>query len=526
MTKIPIGKWWLPMAVTIGVFAVTGFLWRSQTTQEQRHIKQILTKEHQSIVLNIQTHLRYRVEALQRMANRWSVMGKPQRAEWEHDARENVEHFGDFQALEWVDPSYRVRWVIPHEGNEQVVGMASAFDPVRRAALDAARTSQQPVMTTPIDLVQGGKGFLVYCPIYSEEHFEGFILGVFRFDKIFQDITGSKDWGAIHPKIKVGRVWVLGGGQVEDETRGTRLTHHQESLTLYGAPWTIALTGSDEIISDARSTLKALIVAIGGAIGVLLVILICQAQVLRWRAVELTRTNKQLTSEVATRKRTERELLASEMRKTSILNAALDCIITIDHKGKIIEFNPAAEKTFGYPREQILGRSLVETIIPPEYREAHNLGMTRYLTTGNSNVLGTRIELTAQHRDGSVFPIELGIIEIKTDHGPPVFTGFLRDISERKKNQATLRRSEELFRKTIEASPASMVLVNREGVITLINKQTEEMFGYTREELLGQKVERLIPPALRDTHVGYRNTFFDTPGAPQDGERAELIGAP
>ena len=132
------------------------------------------------------------------------------------------------------------------------------------------------------------------------------------------------------------------------------------------------------------------------------------------------------------RRRAETALRESEARKGAILQSALDAIVTIDHEGRITEFNPAAEAIFGYREADVLGREMAKMIIPPAFRERHRQGLARYLTTGEGPIIGRRIELVALRADGSQFPLELTIARIPTN-GPPTFTGFLRDISERKR---------------------------------------------------------------------------------------------
>lgn len=134
-------------------------------------------------------------------------------------------------------------------------------------------------------------------------------------------------------------------------------------------------------------------------------------------------------------------LKRSEARSAAILDSALDCIITMDHEGRISEFNPAAERTFGYRRDDVLGQSLADIIIPPAFRAAHQRGFARYLATGETTLLGWRVELMAMRADGSEFPVELAVTRISLD-GPPSFTGYLRDITERKRSEEELRRSE------------------------------------------------------------------------------------
>lgn len=133
-------------------------------------------------------------------------------------------------------------------------------------------------------------------------------------------------------------------------------------------------------------------------------------------------------------------LKRSEARKAAILDAALDCIVTIDHEGCIVEFNPAAERTFGYCRDDVVGRQLADAIIPPSLREKHRLGLARYLATGETRIIGRRVEMAAMRADGSEFPVELAISRIPLE-GPPSFTCYLRDITERKATEDELRRS-------------------------------------------------------------------------------------
>jgi PAS domain S-box-containing protein len=124
-------------------------------------------------------------------------------------------------------------------------------------------------------------------------------------------------------------------------------------------------------------------------------------------------------------------LIGSEARNTAVLQSALDCIVSMDHSGKVIEWNPASEATFGYRRDEVLGREMAELIIPPSMREAHRHGLAHYLATGEGPVIGKRIEITAVRKDGGEFPVELSITPIRSE-GPRTFTGYLRDITAQK----------------------------------------------------------------------------------------------
>lgn len=136
-------------------------------------------------------------------------------------------------------------------------------------------------------------------------------------------------------------------------------------------------------------------------------------------------------ADITERKRTERILAESEERKAAVLRSTLDSIITIDADGIVVEFNRAAQETFGYTYAEAIGKPLGDMIVPERHREAHRAGMGRYMKTGKAHVLGKRLELPAMRRDGSEFPSELTITRSDIN-GAPAFIGVLRDITERK----------------------------------------------------------------------------------------------
>ena len=134
-------------------------------------------------------------------------------------------------------------------------------------------------------------------------------------------------------------------------------------------------------------------------------------------------------------RRAQNAARTQRLRNAAVVEIALDCIITIDHEGRILEWNPAAERTFGHPRSEVIGRQLSETIIPPKYRDAHYRGFARYLQTGEGPILGRRIEVEGMRADGSIFPCELAITRVPVA-GPPIFTAYLRDVGDQRRLQA------------------------------------------------------------------------------------------
>src|SRR6266850_901728 len=187
--------------------------------------------------------------------------------------------------------------------------------------------------------------------------------------------------------------------------------------------------------------------------------------------------------ERSARRDTEKALGASELRKSAIIEAALDCFITIDAQGRVIEFNPAAEMTFDYARNEVLGKELAELIVPARMREAHRRGLKHYHATGEGPILGERMEVSAMRKDGSEFPVELTVVPIRLPN-QTLFSAYIRDITERKRAEVDLLESEERFRQLAE---------NIKEVFWLTDLSKNEMFyiSPTYEEIWGRSCQSL-----------------------------------
>jgi sigma-B regulation protein RsbU (phosphoserine phosphatase) len=157
------------------------------------------------------------------------------------------------------------------------------------------------------------------------------------------------------------------------------------------------------------------------------------------RALELA---EQRAAELAI---SQAALAGSEARASAIVGAALDAVVVMDAGGRVVEWNPAAEATFGYPRHEAVGELVADLVVPDALRSRHTKGLEDYLATGEGPLIGQRVEITAMHRDGGLLPVELTITPVQGGGGGPVFTAFIRDITERRERQAELVESRENF---------------------------------------------------------------------------------
>jgi two-component system CheB/CheR fusion protein len=180
-------------------------------------------------------------------------------------------------------------------------------------------------------------------------------------------------------------------------------------------------------------------------------------------------------------------------RARAMLDSALDSVITIDASGRVIEFNHSAEQLFGFARADVIGKELSRLIIPPRLREQHRRGLARYLKTGYGPLLRKRVEIVGMRSDGSEILVELAISPFKMN-GSTFFTAYLRDISERKRNEEARRRLAAI----VESSDDAIVSTDLEGKITSWNQGAEELFGYTVDEAIGGSIYSVIPPQCHD----------------------------
>lgn len=190
---------------------------------------------------------------------------------------------------------------------------------------------------------------------------------------------------------------------------------------------------------------------------------------------------------LAARIRTEcLSLQNSEHRIRAILNGADDAVITIDEQGRIESANPATEVLFGYPAADLIGKN-VKLLMPSPYREEHDGYLQRYMATHEKHVIGTGREVPAVRRDGTLFHAELSVSEVKLNDRR-MFTGFVRDVSDRKKAERELEEAHAQLAGVINAATqVSIISTDTRGVIQVFNTGAQNLLGYTAEEMIGRQ---------------------------------------
>jgi PAS domain S-box-containing protein len=208
-----------------------------------------------------------------------------------------------------------------------------------------------------------------------------------------------------------------------------------------------------------------------------------------------------------------RPLTQAQLRR--LLDVAPDGMVCVSDEGRILEANAQAEALFEYEHGGLTGKP-VEVLVPERFRAAHGAHIEGYFRDPRTRAMGDGLELHGLRRSGREFPAEISLSGLELG-GRPVAIAAIRDISDR---MAAERR----FQQLLELSPDGVLAVDRDGRIQIVNGQVEAIFGYRREELVGQQVEMLLPPAQRATHVGHRTGFAAEPRTRPMGLGQTLFG--
>ena len=201
----------------------------------------------------------------------------------------------------------------------------------------------------------------------------------------------------------------------------------------------------------------------------------------------LAEMNSKLEARVAER---TRALEMSEVRQRSIVENIIDGLITIDEKGTVASFNPAASNIFGYSAAEVMGRN-IKMLMPDPYTSEHDGYLYNYLSTGEKKVIGIGREVAGQRKDGSTFPMELAVSEMLIN-GERMFTGIVRDITERKQAEQKFQEMNAVRQGILDSANFTIITTDTEGLIQTFNQGAEHNLGYNEDEMIGKQSPAIL----------------------------------
>ena len=447
--------------------------WQALTADADNRLSNRMQDKALLISENVQRHLESQINALERMAIRWDTTDGTDEITWRQDAKAYIDDFDEFQAISWIDTSFHVRRIEPLEGNESALGLDLTFEKNRYETLLRSRETGLTVSTPSVDLVQGGRGFLVFCPIGEEDSFDGFIVGVFRIQQLF-DIVAASSAHQFVTRVEENGDYIYTSGE-----NGYSMNIGHESsfsaLEFLGNNWSLEVIPTQEYYIAQRSRLPEVILITG-------ILILCMA-IAMFYLVSLTQVGNTL-------------IRLSAHRMTQLLNSITIGIIVADDKGVIASANPEATKLFGYTQSELEGES-VDILLPKKFRQGRQTFIERYTSSPMSHPKEAPREIIALTKDGAHVPIEITIAQIVHSQGSQIVGSFV-DISRRKKLEADREKSRKLVSGIVENSGAVVYVKSVEGRYLLVNSMFLSVFGLKEIDVVGKKDEDIFPAHYAD----------------------------
>jgi PAS domain S-box-containing protein len=408
--------------LVLAVLAAGAFALYSELLDKERHdIRRRLADEASETDARVHVRLNDRVDSIARMARRWEAAGGTPEALWRRDAGNYIDQIPGLRAMQWIDPSYHVRWVQPTVGNESAVGLDINSDAMRAQALRSAADRRDATIMPPLDLAQGYPTLIVYIPVRRDGKFDGFLAGIFEAQDFFSSalrVDQSRDF----------IVSVLHGGRSYFENSHNDTTRvagwaEERTLRLAEQDWMLRIEPTAVFIDAQKSSLPALVLAAG--------LLVAALAALSVRYILISRLNSA-------------RLAKSSALNAGIISSSAHLVIAIDPQYRIMIFNRAAENALGYRAAEVIGMRAIPWFMLREELEQRARALSSEL--GEEVPVGPQIFTRIPLRDGketrewhfvrkngSRFPVSVIITPLRDEAGTLTgFLGVIEDVTARR----------------------------------------------------------------------------------------------
>ncbi|MEQ8786590.1 MAG: response regulator [Pirellulaceae bacterium] len=297
------GPRWLPLPIALLVMAVSVLIWRELSQQQQAHLRRIITSEAAVVESRIASHFDSEVFSLVRMAKQWEYWGKDYKEVWMEDVGDYVDRHAGYKAILWVDPGLQARWVAPSEGNAWLLQRDLSQDQQQQSAMRRARDKLEVAVTRSFDLPENSKGLMVYVPIFRDDTFGGYIVGVFDAGRLLDTVLASQRARGLHVAVFDDETPIYRSRRREPAAPSIGGDAVDRTVEVRGQLWRLVVSPSEQLLAEEQTMLPEVTLVLGMAMGLLLALaaFFAQTAIQRTRALEV---------EIAERRRFEAELQA------------------------------------------------------------------------------------------------------------------------------------------------------------------------------------------------------------------------
>ena len=470
--------------MAIGVIAV----WFVINERAREHIASATNYATLTNQLLIRQDIDNRVSALDRLARRWTAAGGTPRPVWEADATRYVGDMAGFQAIEWVDATLHIRWIVPLEGNEAAQDLDISQTEQARIAAAAARESGKASLTQPFELVQGGLGIAAYLPVTRDSQFDGVIVGVLRLESWLTAVIARVHSANFHTRL------FLQGQEVYRQYPGNAsiddLWTQRSNFEIHGLTWTTLITPTKEFVAATHAGLSTLILIVGLLFSTLVAIVVYLAMVARIRSLQIQDTAGQL-----------------EMLFQNLPGMAYRCT---GQANRPMEFvSEGCQKLSGYPGSDFVEQRVFwGDLIHPDDRDSVSQKVRQAVDDDDAYEIEYRI-LTRAKQERWMW--ERGrAINLEGQNNNFRLEGFINDVTDRKRAVTALIEARAFSEAVLETAAEAVITIGASGAIETFNRAAQQMFGYSVAEVQGKNVKMLMQGLFRVEHDKYITRYLET----------------
>lgn len=470
MDGIPLAEdRWLPVPVALATLAATLVLWQALVAERAVAMRSRCAIVAKALEWEVFDNLEGPLRAVERMKLRWERRGGTPYPEWKDDAAAALRDERVMTAVEWVDRSMQVRWVSPDETASAVEGMNVTEDSRWNAAgaLTLAKENREMVVSPTLELKEGGRGFLTYHPVFVNDEFDGFLVGVFRLNTVLDSVLGEPGLESFSVEVYDENALVC--GPTAPRAANGRTTA-ESTAVFHGHEWRFVVSPTAVTLQTSGTRLPHLVLVLGILCSAGITQSVRAMQQMKRHSVVVQQANEKLEAEIAARARMELKLRESEERQRIVLDSATGvAVISVDLSGTIQYFSKGAEKMLGYTSGEMVGNVTPAQFHDPSEVSAREEELSKEVgrpvdgfeifSLVPARDGSERREWTYVCKDGTRRIVDLMVTGLADPTGK--VTGFLGtaiDITDRKEMERALR-------ETLRAKETAQALLEAAGRI-------------------------------------------------------------